>query len=146
MNKNQALCDLASCEPGPLDSRRYEEKSRAERVFVDIWELEADVNNGGFDQYLFNSGGDHVATVPASLRAIGAHRMADIVERVIATAFPSREPIRNWVARQEHVLTLPTDLFERLDHEFYAYPDDLTELLHTFVMSNRASIHGAERI
>jgi hypothetical protein len=39
------------------------EMSEAERVFICIWQLEAEVNNGGFTQYFTNSSGD-----PCSMR------------------------------------------------------------------------------
>jgi hypothetical protein len=32
--------------------------SDRDRILITVWELEADVNNGGFDQYFFNSAGD----------------------------------------------------------------------------------------
>ena len=39
----------------------YEKLTWPEKVFVCVWGLEGEVNNGGFDQYYFNSSGDHAA-------------------------------------------------------------------------------------
>ena len=33
----------------------WSELSEPERAFVAVWELEAEVNNGGFSQYFFNA-------------------------------------------------------------------------------------------
>jgi hypothetical protein len=53
-------------------------------VFVCVWELEADVNNGGFDQYYFNSSGDLAGDAVESLNAIGAKNTADVVRQANA--------------------------------------------------------------
>src|SRR5262245_7488203 len=55
----------------------------AERVFRAVWELEAQVNNGGFHQYFFNASGRLAFKVVDALRAIGAAQMATIVEQAI---------------------------------------------------------------
>jgi Domain of unknown function (DUF4375) len=33
--------------------------------------------------------------------------------------------------------------WDELDAEFYAYPDDLTQLLYAYVQANRTDIRGA---
>jgi hypothetical protein len=53
----------------------------AERVFLCVWNLEAEVNNGGFEQFYINSAGDNAVETPAALRGIGAARAAAIAER-----------------------------------------------------------------
>lgn len=63
-----------------------------------MWELEAEVNNGGFIRFYSNSTGDRARETAAALRAIGADR---------------------------------------------GYPDDLSALLHEFVIANRCDIRGA---
>jgi hypothetical protein len=67
----------------PLSRAGFASLSPAEQAFVLIWDLEADVNNGGFNQYFFNSDFDP-GVVPHALRAIGADRAARIVERALA--------------------------------------------------------------
>src|SRR6185295_11604327 len=51
--------------------------SNPERVFLCVWNLEAEVNNGGFSQFFDNSAGDYAAETPGALRTIGAAAMAD---------------------------------------------------------------------
>src|SRR5688572_28591093 len=65
--------------------------SSAEQVFLSVWELEAEVNNGGFNQYFFNSTGDRARGAPAALRSIGASNAAAIVDRALAS-FAQRFP------------------------------------------------------
>lgn len=42
--------------------------SPAERVFLCVWNLEAEVNNGGFGQFFANSAGDNALETPEGLR------------------------------------------------------------------------------
>src|ERR1700722_5493586 len=58
----------------------YEKLSQPERVFLCIWDLEAEVDNGGFDQYYFNSAGDHALDTVRALETIGAKRTAELVK------------------------------------------------------------------
>jgi len=95
--------------------------SPAGQVFRSVWELEAEVNNGGFDQYFFNSSGEGAPFVTDALRAIGAHAAADIAARAIASSGD-------------------TDALEQLDQEFFAYPDDLTALLYAYASDHRGEL------
>src|ERR1700741_949977 len=101
-----------------------------------IDEFEAEVNNGGFDQYFYNSAGDSTAETIQALEAIGALQMADILRRA-AAMFPGATPPKERFARHDVLLELfpKAEAFEDLDNEFYAYPDDLGALLKKFVAS-----------
>ncbi|HMK20979.1 MAG TPA: DUF4375 domain-containing protein [Terriglobales bacterium] len=98
-----------------------------------IDELEGEVNNGGFHQYFYNSAGDNTAEVIQVLEEIGALRMAEIVRKA-AARFPDRMPPKERFARQDVLLGhFPdTKAFYDLDDEFYAYPDNLSELLKKY--------------
>ena len=80
--------------------------SRADRIVLLVGELEADVNNGGFRQYLDNKGRRRAAAARAALEAIGAKRTAAMLASAMARdATPA--------------------LLDRLDGRFYAVPEDL---------------------
>jgi hypothetical protein len=98
--------------------------------------LEAEVNNGGLDQFFYNSAGDNTAEIIQALEAIGAARMAEIVKRA-AAKFPSGMPPKDRFARQDILLEISPngEAFEELDGEFYGYPDDLAHLLEKFTPS-----------
>jgi hypothetical protein len=127
----------------PIAIEKFASLSPSERIFVLIWELEAEVNNGGFHQFFFNSAGDHAAGTAGALRRIGAQRAAYIVERA-TSLFPDGPPADRSV-RQDVLEEVDPDLalFEELDSEFYEYPDDLTTLLYEFVVEHRSDIRGA---
>ena len=98
-----------------------------------IGNLEAEVNNGGFHQFFYNSAGDDTAETIQALQAIGAARTAEIVKRA-AAKFPGGMPPKERFARQDILLEKFPDTteFDELDAEFFAYPDDLAALLKKF--------------
>lgn len=58
-------------------------KSR-QAIYV-IWLLEGEVNNGGFNQFYFNSSGEFSLLVPEALKLIGAPKFSDLVKRANST-------------------------------------------------------------
>lgn len=124
-----------------LQSLPFENLNNFQRVFITIWDLEAEVNNGGFMQYFFNSAGENAHEARDSLIAIGAHNCARVVDQAIAAL---NMPIENWKMlelRRDYVVDAEEsmeDEFERLDSLFFAYPDDLSDLMARFVSSHAA--------
>jgi hypothetical protein len=108
--------------------------SRPERVFRAIWQLEAEVNSGGFHQYFLNSTGSLARETVDALRAIGADSMAGVVERAIEVI--GYEHLESDDARTSKLASAGPGTLEKLDEldqAFYAYPDDLTGLLYKYV-------------
>ncbi len=143
MNDDQALLDAVErvLLPQGTELPSLEEP---ERVFVRVWQLEVEVQNGGLDQYYFNSAGDHAVQAPAALRAIGADRTALIVERANAL-FPSSAPPADRGARQALLLDhVPDDAFDEPTDAFDASPDALVVLLAAYVRAHAADIRGAQ--
>ncbi len=108
--------------------------SDRDRILIAVWELEADVNKGGFGQYFFNSAGDLAWYVPRALRRIGASSAAEIVERANAK-FGVDGPPRDQDQRQAVMKQISPDgdLWDDLDSEFLAYPDDIGLALSKYV-------------
>ena len=126
----------------------FEALSTPEKVFVAIWLLEADVNNGGFDQYYLNSSGDHAQYAPEALRTIRARATAEIVEKANA-AFGASGPPAHRHAQQVLMGTLPegvADVWEKCDQEFYAYPCDLTGLLAAYARDHISEIRRGQKL
>jgi hypothetical protein len=117
------------------------EITEAERVFICVWQLEAEVNNGGFAQYYTNSSGDLAADAPAALEAIGAPYTASIVSEANAV-FPDGPP-RDREARDDAFDSISEDAFEEFDNRFLAYEEDLSSLLYAYVQTHRSEIRGA---
>ena len=116
-----------------------ESLDHADRVFAAIWLLEAEINNGGFSQWMFNSHGDHAEFTVAALREVGAEQAARVCERFFAM-LPGGKPIPDRNARQAQLeaaeAAVGENAFENvcqlLEKEFYALEDDLRDRLLAF--------------
>lgn len=137
MDKNEFLIRLSDSDRTQLHSVDFRGLSAEQQVFSAIWALESQVNSGGFEHY-FTYDGDTAEAALAALRRIGAHACADIVARALRTVSP--RPLPDDQSARTRLLGELDDgalsALDDLDQEFFAYPDDLTELLFDFVRSH----------
>lgn len=111
----------------------------SQKLFEMVYLLEADVNNGGFNQYFFNSSGRDAPEVVSALRTIRANRCAAIVEKALKTVEAGDLNWKDDPARKEFIASLSdekNDQLEDINIEFWAYPDDLSDLLAAFVRTH----------
>ncbi|MEB2776075.1 DMP19 family protein [Algoriphagus sp. D3-2-R+10] len=100
--------------------------------------LEREINNGGFNQYFFNSSGDFAHQTVQSLRVIGANTTVDILQKAIEQ-FPDRNVPQDRTERHEileQIQETAEPIWEELDQKFFAYEDDLNTLNMQFVRKN----------
>jgi hypothetical protein len=110
-------------------------QSIPQQVFSTIWELESEVNNGGYSQYFQNCSAETAPFVVAALNTIGASQAAGISMLAINAAFPGGLP-----AAPELISAAAGNFSDDilgqlagLDKQFFTYPDNLTDLLFDFV-------------
>jgi hypothetical protein len=103
-----------------------------ERALLCTIRLEAEVNNGGFDQYFFNSSGNWAEYTTEALTAVGALHTAALFEKALA-AFPTGKPHSDRQARWQQLDSVDAKILSSLDDEFYKEVDDLTELLYGYI-------------
>jgi hypothetical protein len=138
LDKNSFLIDLSESEHTDFGRADFAGQPEPQKVFSAIWALESQVNSGGFLQYFASSDGDTANYASTALRAIGANRCADIVERALKVASPTALP-ESQDARDALVESLggrERDEVDALDSKFFEYPDNLTELLFAYVASH----------
>ena len=85
-----------------------------DRLILLVGELEADINNGGFSQYLHNKGEARAREALSCLSEIGARRTG------------------RWLAAAIEAGADADDL-GRLDQQFYDKPEDLASLAMIYV-------------
>jgi hypothetical protein len=137
---NRRLLTLAESPRARFWRVKFDALSVPESVFRAVWELETEVNNGGFHQYFFNSSGKFARFALDALRAVGASQTAGILELAISVIGTDVQ-WSNDAARQERLVALPDEAVEELndlDHAFFGYPDNLTALLYNYVCAHRA--------
>ena len=123
-----------------LQNTSFQDLSLSEQMFVAIWILEAEINNGGLSQWMFNSSGDHGSLTVAALREVGAVQAANICERFFSM-LPGGAPLVDRNARQAQleaaiVAAGGEDAFDRtcrvFEEEFYALEERLRDQLLAF--------------
>lgn len=101
--------------------------------------LEREINNGGLNQYFFNSSGDFAHETINSLKVIGANKTADILQKAI-DQFPNKEVPKDRAARQvvlEKIEGTSNAVWEELDQKFFVYQDNLNNLNIDYVKRNK---------
>lgn len=123
-----------------------------QRELVALMLVNREVNNGAYLQFLANHGREAYVYASRALKKIGAHRMADIIDRCQALVdehfFPDGKlsegliqllpnPVIDCEGRsiKDAGSVLPESVLQRiyeLSYEFMDYPDDVGELAESY--------------
>ena len=133
---NKSVIELDEFISGlPIDA----EMTEPQKLFNYNQDLEREVNNGGFSQYFLNSSGDNAHETVLSLKAIGANKTADLLQKAI-DQFPSKIVSKNRDKRTEIVEEIEEtveEVWNDLDQKFYEYEDDLNTLNIEYVRKHK---------
>ena len=114
--------------------------TESQKVLLFVENLEREVNNGGFNQFYWNSSGDFAHETLDGLKTIGATKMASILTKANPVwpdlAVPKDRTERQ--AEQEKIEEQANPTWEQCDTEFYEYPDDILTLLLGYVKQHKA--------
>ena len=115
--------------------RRIDNLTEPQKTFLFVENLEREVNNGGFDQFFWNSSGNFAHETVEALENINAKSAAKILKKANAV-WPDKNVPKNRMERQETQLLYEKKInpeLEKLDAQFYKYPDNISELLISYV-------------
>ena len=105
-----------------------------EKAIFAIWWLEAEVNNGGFHQYFWNSAGDNADIAFESLNKIGATKTAELLKQAIEIAFSGSLPLTR--DDRQRLLEInedkKMDALGELDFIFYEYQENFYKMLNEY--------------
>jgi len=124
------------------DARGESSLTDTERKLLAAYWLEAEVNNGGFDQYFFNSAGDNAEAALAGLKEMGASGAAALLERAMAV-FPGGKPPPDRFKRQdamEKVANQSKPVWDKCVDEFYKLKESISDLSLTYAKQKRTEI------
>ena len=116
----------------------FENLNEEEKNFLYLEILEAEINNGGFDQYFFNSSGDYAIEALEALKKVGAFKTAKIVEEAYSH-FPENPIPKDNEKRQEILVAIDLKVSEKwklLEDEFYSNDENIGELVLSYVKNN----------
>lgn len=117
------------------------------RLVYLLWCFDGEVHNGGFDQLFFNSLGDHCIEILDGLQKVNAKNSFALLKKAIYW-FPESHPSSNREERWKQLKSYEDDEkyefdLDELDAEFYKYEDNLSDLLHNFVKTNKGAVINA---
>jgi hypothetical protein len=124
------------CEYG----QKIDRLNESQKAILIVENLEREINNGGFNQFYWNSSGNYANETIDALIKIGANKTAEIVKKA-NSEFKNGIVPKDREKRQDELELIEDKAKENwnnLDSEFYEYNDDLTELLITFVIKNKS--------
>ncbi len=117
-----------------------------ERIVLVIEAMEREVNNGGFNQFFFNSSNEYAGELISALRQIGVPGIAEIAERALRAI--GAQP--NWKSEQfEEASADPEesimDELNECDNAYYASEEAIAEKLFGFIKLSQKDVHvGAD--
>ena len=116
----------------------FDSLNKKERIIYTVWWLEAEVNNGGFHQYFWNSAGDHSSEALDSLKLVGAIQTASLLKSAIKIAFDGEVPKERSVRQKilEENEELIQNKLGKIDFEFYEYKENFYELINSYIATS----------
>ncbi|WP_282162143.1 DMP19 family protein [Ulvibacterium marinum] len=109
-------------------------------TFLIIENLEREINNGGFNQFYWNSSGDYANETAEALEKIGAKKTAGIVKKANSefnNGIVPQDKDKRYAAL-EKIEEKARENWKNCNAQFYKYEDNITELLIAFVLNNHA--------
>lgn len=115
--------------------------NKSKQAIYMIWLLEGEVNNGGYNQFYFNSSGVFAKHLPGALRLVGAHKYAALTQQANDIYEAENEKITQ---HQDGTLEGFSKSYEdnplnELDDRFYALSDqeDLAQLQIDYIRKHK---------
>lgn len=144
----QAIVDFVDCRirlEGNAERQALRSLSKGFLAVYTTWGVEAEVNNGGFNQYFWNSAGEFATDAAEGFDLIGAPALARLTERAIAIHTKDEERMARFKTRGS--LEAFSESYEHnplneLDEEFYRLARGLSQIRVRFVRRNPALFQG----
>jgi hypothetical protein len=117
------------------------EFNRSQQAIYVLWELEAEVNNGGFNQYYTNSSGQFANLTPNALKLVGANKFSELVNRANRIYEDENALIKKYQdgSTVGFSKSYEDNPLNELDDEFFEYYQDenLMQLQVAFIRKNK---------
>ena len=118
--------------------------TQAERFVYAIEGMQREVNNGGWNQFFFNSSGALAYDLVPALQAVGSTKNLSIAERAVKIF--GKPASLGEEDRAKHLDKITQDgeksPWDGLEDEFYQAPEDLEAMIIEFIARNPAEFGG----
>ncbi|GHT34296.1 hypothetical protein FACS189434_10190 [Bacteroidia bacterium] len=136
-NATDIIIEIFDAVAALIENDDLKELSEPQKNFYFNQVFEMEINNGGFSQYFLNNGQYAHETVH-SLKAIGAEKTADLLQKAI-NKFPKSKVPKDWderCNRLEKIEDKDDEIWDKFDDKFYDYEDNLNELNLNYIREN----------
>ena len=123
----------------------FENLNDVERSLCCLYLLEAEVNNGGFGQWIWNVCPNSATATPVVLRMIGAIEMASFIADVLLL-MGDVKPLKSKEEWIEHYHALPDEVhdhMETLTRPFLELEEPFLELAYSYTRANWEAVQTA---
>ncbi|PAY19142.1 hypothetical protein CKO51_12300 [Rhodopirellula sp. SM50] len=120
------------------ESGGWESLNREQQMYLAVFWLDAEVNNGGHSQYFFNSAGANWQLALDGLEAMGFKQRLEIFEGVLKL-FGDQKPFRDRGKRQDQLASVYTQhegAFDKFDSQYYKAKESVEVFSTRFVIEN----------
>lgn len=115
--------------------------TKSQQAIYVIWNLEAEVNNGGYNQFYFNPSGQYADLAPDALKLVGAFKFADLTSKANEVYKKENEKI---IKHQDGSLegfskSYDDNPLNKFDDEFYELnkKDDLQKFQVEYIRNHK---------
>jgi hypothetical protein len=143
-----AIQDFIDCkiEAGGGDERKaLDALSPGFRAVFTTWRVEAEVSNGGFNQYFWNSSGEFAKDAVAGFDLIGTPALGRLMERAIAIYKEDADKAKKFKDRgslEAFSESYEGNRLNALDREFYDQTEELTKARLRFIRAKPEQFVG----
>ncbi|MCA9140873.1 MAG: DUF4375 domain-containing protein [Planctomycetales bacterium] len=116
----------------------WESLTKEQQMYVAVFWLDSEVNNGGHSQYFFNSAGDNWQTALDGLKAMGFKERLGIFQGVL-DLFGDKKPLTDRGKRQDQlsvVYSKHEEAFDQFDSAYYKASESVEVFSTRFVIQN----------
>lgn len=122
-----------------------EKLASVEKTFDCVFGFESEINNGGLNQYFFNSAGNFALDTVVALQNIGANYASELLLKSF-DVFPEKKPFADRFKRQEQLNKIGNEGEEfllGLDEKLLAYHPSIGALLIKYVEKHKTNFEMA---
>ncbi|HEY1123299.1 MAG TPA: DUF4375 domain-containing protein [Haloferula sp.] len=115
----------------------YASLTRPQQLYKAVFILDAEINNGGLDQYFVNSSGDHWRDALEGLKTMGDLKRAEVLEEAVVK-FGNGGPSTERRTRQRQLAAIARkdeNAFEALDARYYS-KEPIEVIANRYVLAN----------
>lgn len=113
--------------------------NKSRQAIYMIWLLEGEVNNGGYNQFYYNSSGQFYKHLPDALRLVGAYKFADLTQKANDTYEKENEKITKHLdgTSEGFSKSYENNPLNDFDTKFYNLEEDLQQIQINYIKKNK---------